>query len=167
MSWSEIIFGSALVAGLTALGCFFGQRQWQHLRELRTTSLPDEEMTWERRKAWRRLISSGLLLVLAVLLGMLLAVYEPAAQRLADEREGLTAEEAPPFTAEQRMFLRIWGGTWIAILLVLMTVVFLAAIDLWATRRYAQRQFRKLQADRRSMIERQMIRLRQERNGEG
>ncbi|MFO0881240.1 MAG: hypothetical protein U0840_28285 [Gemmataceae bacterium] len=166
MSWSQILSGSALVATLVVLAFVLGWQQLRQLRRLQISALPDEEMTWERRKAWRRIVSAGLLLLLAGLLGFLLVAYEPAAQRLADEREGMTADEAPAFTPEQRAFLRIWGGTWIAILLVLMAVVFLAAVDLWATRQYARRQFRKLQDDRRSMIARQVIRMRQERNGD-
>ena len=41
----------------------------------------------------------------------------------------------------------------------------LAALDLLAIRRWGLRQFRKLQADRRAMIERQAARLREGRNG--
>jgi hypothetical protein len=50
---------------------------------------------------------------------------------------------------------------------VLFVVLVLAGIDVWATRRYAITQFRKIQTDRRAMIERQVIKMRQERNGHG
>jgi hypothetical protein len=50
-------------------------------------------------------------------------------------------------------------------LLVLMIVVFMAALDYWATRRYGLRQHRKIIDDRRAMIEREISRLRQQRNG--
>jgi hypothetical protein len=165
VSWSQIIFGSALVAALAVLSVVIGWRQVGALRRLRGQSLPDEEQRWERRKAYRRLVSSGLTMVMAVLLAVLLAFYEPAAQRLADERAAL--DPKPPFTQEETAFLRHWGGAWVALLLVLLAVVLLAAVDLWATRRYALRQYRKLQADRRAMIERQASRMRQERNGPG
>ena len=46
-----------------------------------------------------------------------------------------------------------------------MAVIFLAALDFWATRRYGLHQHRKIIADRRAMIEREVSRLRQERNG--
>jgi amino acid transporter len=163
VSWSQIIFGSLLVVALAALSAFIGWRQVAALLRLRGQSLPEEELRWERRKAYRRLVSSGLMVVMAVLLVVLLAFYEPAAHQLAEERKDL--DPKPPLTPEQTAFVRYWGGTLIALLLVLLSVVLLAGLDLWATRRYALRQYRKLQADRRAMIERQASRLRQERNG--
>ena len=48
---------------------------------------------------------------------------------------------------------------------MLLTVLALAAVDLFSTRSYARQAYRKLQADRRAMIERQVTRLRGERNG--
>jgi H+/gluconate symporter-like permease len=161
VSWSQIVFGVVLVLALLAVAGFFGWRQLLTLRRLRADPyLPDEERSYERSKAYRRLVSSVLMLVLAVLLGCLLAFYETPAQQIADE-------DPPAFTPEQKLFLRIWGGSWVAFLLILMVVVLLAAADLWATRRYALRQYRKLQEDRRAMIERQAGRIRQERNGAG
>lgn len=166
MAVSEVLFGSVLVVILVLLSLVFGVRQVRELRRLRGLTLPEEEMRYERRKAWRRLVSSGLTLILAILLGGQLLLHEPDAGRLAQEREGYDATNAPAFTDEQKLFLRIWGGTWIALLLVLLAVLILAAIDLWATRRYALKQYRKIQADRRAMIQRQTARLRQERNGQ-
>ena len=166
MGWSQIIFGAALVVVLLALSFYFGWQQVQALRQLRRKpDLPREEARHERVKAWRRLVSCALTLVLAGLLGTLMLFFEGPAQRFADERAALPDDAQPPWTAEQKTFLRAWGGTWIALLLVLLVVVLLAAIDLWATRRHGLRAYRKLQADRRAMIERQVIRLRQERNG--
>jgi hypothetical protein len=166
VSWSEIVFGSALAGGILALAVFIGWRQVVLLRKLRGQSLPEDEMRWESRKAWRRLVSAGLLLVIAALLGSLVGFYEPEAQRLADERAAV-GSDGPPMTEEQKTFVRLWGGLVIALLLVLLALVALAGVDLWATRLYGLRQFRKLQADRRAMIERQAMRLRQDRNGHG
>jgi len=167
MNWAQLIFGTLLVAGLLFLSLFYAWRQVRALHALgRTRILPEEETRYERRKAWRRLVSSALTLVLAALLAGVLVYLEGPAQRLANEREGLTAEQAPAFTQDERSFLRWWGGAWVALLLVLMVVVLLAAFDLWATHRYASRERRKLQADRRAMIERQVNRMRVERNGQ-
>ena len=71
----------------------------------------------------------------------------------------------PDFTPEEKDFLHLWGGLWIAILLLLMAIIFLAAWDLWAIRLYSVREHRKIQADRRAMIERQAARMRRQRNG--
>lgn len=164
MPWTEIVFGVVLLVVLLAVALYFGIIQVRNIRNIRTRlDLPDEERRHEVRKAWRRLVMSGLLLVLAGLFAFLLVLHEPTAQRLADEREEHDAATAPPFTAEQRAFLRLWGGAWVVVLLVLMVVVLLAAIDQWAIRRHGLRQYRKLQADRRAMIARQATRMRRER----
>jgi hypothetical protein len=163
---SEIVFSVLLVVGLVALAVYFGRRELAALRRLRGETLPDEEHRYERRKALRRLVSCALMLVLAALLVGLL-VYGTEAQELAQEREGFDAEDAPAFTPQQKLFLRVWGGMWIAFLVLLLVVLALAAVDLWATRVYGLRQYRKLSEDRRAMIQRQANRIRQERNGHG
>lgn len=167
MTVSQIIFGVLIVVVLVGVSGYYGWSNFTQLRALRNQSLPDEEMQWERRKAWRRLISCGLTFVLAVLFVGLLTVYEPEAQKLAEEREAFAQGQAPPFTDPEKNLIRAWLGLVIALLLVLLAVVVLAGTDLWATRRYALRQFRKLQEDRRAMIARQTTRMRQERNGHG
>ena len=154
MAWSEIVYGSLLVAVLLLLSSYFGWRQWLVLRRLRATPLPGEEAQYERRMAYRRLVSCGLTLSLGLLLAGALSLYDPAFMKIhADELE-----------PDQRQMLRVWGGSWVAILLLLLVVVGIAALDLWSTRRHALQQFRKLQADRRAMIQRQSTRLREERD---
>jgi hypothetical protein len=164
---AELVFGFVLVALLLFLGLFYGRRQVRALRGLNERpALPDEEMRHERGKARRRLVSCVLLLAMAGLLTVVLALAGRA-DRLAEERKGLSAEEAPALSDEQRAFVRFYGWTVVAFLVLLMAVVLLAGADLWSTRRYGLKQLRKLQADRRAMIERQVLRMRQDRNGEG
>jgi hypothetical protein len=165
VGWPQIVFGVLLVAALLFLSLFYGAREVLVLRRLPRAALPEEEWRYERGKARRRLVSCGLTLLLAVLFAVALAYLEAPAQALAEQREGLSAADAPPFSDDQRHFLRLYGGYWIAVLLVLLVVVVLAALDLWATRRFGLRQHTKLQADRRAMIERQALRLREQRNG--
>lgn len=167
MPLSETLFGWAIVAALAVVVALSGWRQVGRLRQLRGLSLPDDDMLWERRKARRRLVSAGLLGLVAVLLAGQMTWWEPASQRLIERREALPEGERPEYTLEEKLLVRVWAGTWVALLLLLLAVVLLAGIDLWATRVYGLRQFRKLQADRRQMIERQAMRLRQERNGHG
>jgi hypothetical protein len=161
----QIVFGVLLVAALLFLSVFYGVRQVRVLRQLPRAALPQEEWRYERGKARRRLVSCALTLLLAVLFAVALAYLEAPAGALAEQREGLSAADAPPFSDDQRHFLRLYGGYWIAVLLVLLVVILLAALDLWATRRFGLRQHKKLQADRRAMIEREVVRLRGERNG--
>jgi hypothetical protein len=169
--WYQTIFGGVLVVVLVGLSAYFGRLQFLELRKLRQNAnvLPDEEIRYERRKAYRRLVSSALMMVLAVLLVVLLT-YELPAQQIVneiDEKQKALAVDKVQLTDEQRAFARTWGWTWMSFLVVLMAVIVLAGIDLMSTRLYAIRQFRKLHADRRAMIERQAQRMRQQRNGHG
>ncbi len=165
MPWYQTLFGAVLVVVLVGLAVYYGRLQLLELRRLRLLQdiLPDEEARYERRKSYRRLITSALLLVLGVLLIVLLT-YERPAQQIVEVRKML-ADPDTPFTEEQREFLRPWLWTWLSFLVVLMAVIVLAGLDLMSTRLFAIRQFRKLQADRRAMIERETQRMRQQRNG--
>jgi Tfp pilus assembly protein PilV len=162
MIWSEVLIGVVLAVGLLALALYYARRQLASLRKLRQEdALPDEERRYERRKAWRRLVSCGLMVIVAGLL-FGLQFYAAPAQEMANERAGVDVQDLTP---QQKFFIRAYTGAWIALLLVLMVILALAAIDLWATRRYGLRQYRKLSEDRRAMIQRQVNRMRQERNG--
>ncbi len=171
MGWPQIIFGAALIAALLFLALYYGWRQVAALRRLRLNpDLPDEERRYQHRQAVGRLVNSVLLLVLAALLTGVMAYFETPTQQLVDQHDAAVAkgEKPPELTPEQRQLVRVWGWWWLALLVVLLAVVLLAALDLWAIRRWGLRQYRKLQADRRAMIERQAARLheeRQERNG--
>jgi hypothetical protein len=165
VGWKIIISGGLLVASLLGVAGFYTWRQVLLLRRLRRQDVPGEEGSFLRRQAYRRLINSGLMVLLAVLFAFVLIYLEGPVQQVADEREALPAENAPPLTRQQVHLVNLWLGLYIAILLVLLAVLFFAAVDLWSTRRYARKAYRKLQDDRRAMIERQVMRLRQERNG--
>lgn len=167
MGWPQIIFGVALVLVLLSVAILYIVRQIVALRRLRAS----EEMAVEERvylygRARRRLITSLLLLLLGVMLAGALISLEPQAQRLVEEQEAKEQQgDATPLNPEQSLFARFWLSFWILFLLILMAVVFLAALDYWATRRFGLRQHRKIIDDRRAMIEREVSRMRQERNG--
>lgn len=167
MGWPQIIFGIVLVFVLLFVSVLYIVRQIVALRRLRAA----EEMALEERaylhgRARRRLVTSLMLLVLGVMLAGALIYLEAPAQQLAEKQEVLRQQgEDTQLNEEQRLFARSYLLFWIAFLLILMTVIFLAAVDYWATRRFGIRQRRKLIDDRRAMIEREVSRLRQERNG--
>ena len=48
----------------------------------------------------------------------------------------------------------------------MLVVLVLAALDVWATRRFAIGQYRKINEDRRALIQAEVNRLRSQRNGE-
>jgi hypothetical protein len=167
MGWPQIIFGVVLVLVLLSVAILYIVRQIVALRRLRTT----EEMALEERaylhgRARRRLVTSLLLFLLGIMLAGALIYLEVPAQRLADEQAAKEQQgDRTPLAPEKREFAQFYGWFWILFLFILMAVVFLAALDYWATRRYGLRQHRKIIDDRRAMIEREVSRLRQERNG--
>lgn len=168
MGWTQIFFGAVLVVVLLFVAVLYVVRQILALRRLRQTEeMPLEEHAYLQSRARRRLFTSLLLFVLGGMLLVDLLFLEVPAQQLADQRDRSQQEgEPPPLNEEQRSFARLYGWFFVLFLLVLMVVVFLAAMDYWATRRYALRQHRKIIDDRRAMIERELLRLRQQRNGE-
>jgi hypothetical protein len=161
----EIFFGVLIVVGLVGLSLYFGQAQFASLRRLRTLPEPlDDEGQYERRKARLRIVSCALTLLMATQITVILATHEPTLGKVKREREGVDPAVKP--TDEQRFLVRVYFSEWIAVLLVLLVVLVLAALDLWATRRFALRQYRKINADRRAMIQRQVNRMREQKNGE-
>lgn len=162
MTPTQIVFGGSLVVTLLGLAAYYARKQ---IRVLRTTAgsvqAHNSEGVYLRRQAWRRLVCSGLMVLLAVLLTGALLYLEGPAQRLADR--GPEAAEAP----EQRAFVNFYSYYWIVFLLTLLVLVVLAGIDFWAVRRFGLRELKRLQDERRAMIARQSALLRQQREEEG
>lgn len=165
MSGHEIVFGVLLVVGLVGVSLYFVQRQLASLARLRTLPLPlDAEGEYERRKARLRLVSCALTLLMAGLIAVLLATFDSTFGKVAEQRRGVDPAVEP--TDEQRFLVRVWAGQWIAVLVVMFAVLCCALMDLWATRRFALGQYRKINADRRAMIQGEVNRMRAQRNGE-
>ncbi len=167
MDWTQIVFGVVLVLVLLSTSIFYSARQIVALRRLRAPEeMSLDDRAYLRSRALRRLFTSMLLLLLGVLLAVGLMYLEPPSQRLADSLDELRAQgQIPRMDAEQRGVARAFLIFWIVFLLILMTVVFLTAWDFWSTRRYALAQYRKISDDRRAMIEREIARVRHQRNG--
>jgi hypothetical protein len=167
VSWSQIIFGAVLVFVLLFVAVLYIVRQILALRRLRAAEeMPLEEHAYLYSRARRRLVTSLLMLVLGIMLAGALIYLEAPAHQLAEEQAAKQQQgDETPLAPEQRFFAQSYAVFWIVFLLILMAVVFLAALDYWATRRFALRQHRKIIDDRRAMIEREIARLRRERNG--
>jgi hypothetical protein len=171
----EVVFGAFLVIALVALSCYYAWRQLRILRQPGGAGDPATiEGLYRSRQVRRRLISSGLMLLLAAQLAGALIYLQQTAQRQgeravarADARQ--RGEQVEP-TPEEKSFVRFYTFYWLVFMLVLLWVVALAFSDLWATRRFALSAHRQLQVERRDMIDREIARLRQEkqeRNGHG
>jgi hypothetical protein len=164
----HLLFGTVLVVILVGMSLFFIVQQLRALGRLqRADDLPPEDRRYFHNQAWRRLICSTLMIVLAALLALAIFQLEEPAQRLVDQGQAARArgEEAPAMDPEQWRFFDFYRSYWIVLLLVLLVIIGLAAADFFAIRRYGQRHYRRIQEDRRAMIEGQLARLRSQRNG--
>jgi hypothetical protein len=164
VSPTQILSTALLMLVLPGLAGYYAWRQVQTLRGLRhDDTTPPEDRRYLRNQAWRRLACSALMVILAALLAGSFFI-EFRAQNLVDIGDAAQARnERPDLDPEQRSFFRFYTLYWVTALLVLLGMMGTALYDLVAIRRYGQRHFRKLQADRRAMIERQAARLRQDR----
>jgi hypothetical protein len=116
--------------------------------------------------AYRRLVNSGLMVVLAGLLTGALLFLEQPAQDLADQQDAREKiGQKTRLEGAERDFAWTYTTYWLAFCLVFFVIVVLAGADLLAIRRYGRQQFQKLREDRRAMIERETARMREERNG--
>jgi hypothetical protein len=172
----QVAVGTVLVVALLSLAVYYGWRQFRLVRQLRGAADPGSaESLYRQAQAKRRSLGSALMLALAVQLAGAMLFLEDRAQRQAERADARAearekGEEPSPPTAEERSFARFYSAYWLVFLLILLGVVILALQDLWATRTFGLRAHRQLQAERREMIDRQIARLRQEkqeRNGHG
>jgi flagellar basal body-associated protein FliL len=167
VSIPQILFTVLLIVVLLALAGYYGWRQGQLLRRLRTADdLSAEDRRYFHRQAWRRLAGSVLMVVLA---GLLFGSFflEGRSQELADRTQAAhERHEEPDLSADDLFFRNLWVMHWIILLIGVMAILGLAAYDFWATRRYGLRHYRQLQADRRAMIAHEIATLRRERNGQ-
>ena len=166
MGTPQIVFGVLIVVATAALGAYYGWRQWQTLRRLRgDATIADDERSFLRHLAWRRLAGSAVLLLFAGLFVGMFFLERPATELLRQGEEARASDEHPELDASQRDFLRFYGGYWIAVLLLLLTIIALAGYEFFVIRRYSVRQLRRIQDERRAMIARETARIRRERNG--
>lgn len=148
---SELIFGLMLVIGLLVAAGTFGWAQRAALS--RADLLPDEERLYERRRAYRRLVGCALLAVMAILLVVQYLLWEWRVKLVVQ-----------PIPDEDKMAVRFWIGSWIALLLCLLVVVSLSAYEAFVVRYRTLKQYHALSEERRAMIQRQAERLRDEHN---
>jgi len=163
-----ILLGSLLAILLVVVAWHYSRKS---VRTLQTTTaafemLPNERR-YLRRQAWRRLVNSALMTLLAILMCTWYAAgINERADKLADERVAQRVNgKAPPMTEEQKENSRFFAIYVIVMLVLLGAIVMLAGLDLFATRLYGLKELRKINTDRRAMLQRQLDRWRQERDG--
>lgn len=150
-----------LVLGTTAAAAFLAVQQFR-ARAALPGDLSADDAAYFRAQFVRRLVGCALLLAVA---GMIAGAYvgglEARAEKLGDEFRGAGGDRVA--TPEQRQFQRLYATYWIVVLLLLFAVVMVAALDLYAIRRYGARHLQQIRDDRRAMLEREIANVRRER----
>ena len=102
-----------------------------------TLALADEEHAFQRNQAWRRLAGAVLLLLIAaVFVGVLL--FEVPAARLARVGEiNVEQQEQRQLNEPEKEFVRLWGGSVIVLLLLILGLIGIAGYEMFAIRRYS------------------------------
>jgi hypothetical protein len=154
-----------LVLALLGVAGYFSWQQVQSLRALpRLVGLQPEDRRYLRNLAIRRITGCLCLVGIAVLIGAaFVSGLEARVQEISDQRGALPEGPKPALNEEQGAAVRLYAAYAVSLLLLLLGVVFLAAVDVWAIRRYGIRHYRRIQGDRRAMMERQLRQLRIER----
>ena len=168
MNAAQPYLAALIFCALVGLALYYGRQQFQTFARLRSSEeINPDERSYLRSQAWRRLVNSGLMLLLAILarsyyltgLEAQVTVLGEAVQAQHDRGEPMV------FDADQQRTRGLFAGFCISVLLVLMAMIFLVATDVWAIRRYSRQFMKQLNAERRAMLEGQVARLRAERNG--
>jgi len=162
----QVVFGIALILLLLTMAIFFAWRQGQTLRGLQQASDQDqEERRYLRSQAWRRLVCSALMVILAVLLGASFFLEEPASRLVREGESNQQQGIKRPLHGEEQRFFTLYQQFWGVACFVLFLIIVIAGVDYMAIRRYGSRQYRQIQADRKAMIQSELARLRSQRNG--
>jgi hypothetical protein len=160
----QIAFGILIVVLTAALGGYYSWRQWQTLRRVHDSILPDDERLFLRNQAWRRLAGSVLMLVFAGLFVGVFFFEGPAAELARQGAEAVAHGERPELDPAQKEFVRLYGGYVIMLLLLVLGFLGIAGYEIYAIRRYSVQHMRRIQDERRAMIARETARLRRERD---
>jgi hypothetical protein len=154
-----------LVLASLGVAGYFAHQQIQTLRVLgRREGLATEDYRYLRNQAWRRLAGCVLLVAVAGMMSVwYLSGQDAGIDALGDQLKAQAAAGERQPRPEQEQERRFYVFYWITVLLLLLGVVFLAAIDVWAIRRFGTRHLNRIRNDRKAMLERQLEELRRER----
>ena len=161
MSIVEIIVGVLLIGVLLALAAYYALRQKTTLKLIRNDgNLTPEDRVYLHRQVRRRLVCSLLMVVFAALLvgWFFLEDVEPTPIQKA---QGELVQLDP----EQKDSVRFFTLYVILIFVVLFAILFMAGFDVIATAKFGLRYHRRLEADRRVVLEKEAAMLRKNRNG--
>jgi uncharacterized membrane protein YdbT with pleckstrin-like domain len=154
-----VIVGYLFAAFLILLGLGAGSRQLVTLARVRAQPyIADEDRRYYRGQARRRMLASGLLIVI----GAMIAYYYLSGMDARMDEIGAKQQQVPP-AEEDKEFTRQVGMYWIGVILLLGVVVTVAVIDFIATRKYWMARYREIKADHEAKLQRDLAVFRQQK----
>jgi hypothetical protein len=151
-----------LAAGLMAFGLLTGWFQLRGMAALKARShVPSDELAYLRGRHRRRLITGGLIAVIGGLIaGAYLSGLEPGIDALLAPPEPTDPPADPDqkreLTPEQKGLVKVWGGYWTGVVILVLVVLGFAFADAMATRRYAVQQYRLIREDHEAKLRRDL-----------
>jgi hypothetical protein len=158
--------GLSLAAALLLLGVGAAVRQFGTLRRMREEPyMPEVDQRYYRGQAWRRLIASGLLVVIGTLIAYYyLSGMDARMDQIPERNKGGEQPAADdPQTQADKEFTRFVAIYWITVIVLVGAVVLMAILDFWATRLYWMSRYRELRADHETKLQRDLAVYRQQK----
>jgi len=153
-----VVVGLIFATLLVVLGTGAGLRQLVTLARVRSQPyMADEDRLYFRGQARRRMLASGLLVVIGVMI---------AFHYLSGMDARLNAIPEGDKSDADKEFTRQVGYYWIAVILLLGVVVFVAVLDFIATRKYWMARYKEIKADHEAKLQRDLAVLRQQKLNE-
>lgn len=141
-------------------------RQSRALRELAIEPfLADEDRTYRRAQAARRIITSGLLVVIGGMIGFYYLSGMDARMDAIPERKKPEGELNPQ-AEEDKQFTKLVGFYWIGVMGLVFVAVCFAVHDFWVTRKYWMARYKELKADHEAKLQRDLAVFRQQKLNE-
>lgn len=147
-----------LAAGLVAFGLLSGWYQFRGRAALHDrTHVPSDELAYLRGRYRRRLVTGVLLAVIGGLIaGAFLSGLEPQVDAPIASAEANDADPPPELTPEQKSLVKVWGGYWSVVVVLVLVVFGFAFADAMSTRRYALQQYRIIREDHEAKLRRDL-----------
>jgi hypothetical protein len=157
---STAVVAYTLAAGLIAFGLLTSWFQLRGRAALRArTHVPSDELAYLRGRYRRRLATGVILTLIGVLIASaFLSGLEPQIDAMiaAAEKENGDGDEKQDLTPEQKQLVKIWGGFWTGVVVLVLVVFGLALADALATRRYAMLQYRIIREEHEAKLRRDL-----------
>ena len=155
-----VIAGLIFAVLLIVLGVASGMRQFRAMRRVREEPfLPEADQRYFRWQGRRRMLVSGLLVVI----GVMIAFHYLSGMDTRFDELGAKRENDQALTDEDKAFARLLGIYWIVVILLVGVVLCVAVIDFWGTRVYWLARYREIKADHNTKLQRDLAVYRQQK----